>query len=324
MKRQIHFRILIGISIFIILASLPLFTIGQVKTYEPLVVENAHWKIGWYHHENPPWAPYNMFQYHILGDTLINSIEYKKLWYRDLDDENPEIMLSEVLFGVIREDTASRKIFVITYFAVYIGECPVNEEYLLYDFDLEEGDATEVCLIWIGNPFMINQIVYDEFLGQVRKQFHSLSYLNNFLVEGVGSNAGLLEWGAVVKNKNTNDRGGYYELFDHCIGTDEDCGYIWVGLNEEEDNNLFSIYPNPIIGNCLYIQSDELLNSNAEIAIYDFQGTKIHETKSNGNSNEIVLTIPEFIRCTKSSFLLTIRLNDQPVFKQVIINTTDY
>lgn len=217
---------------------------GQNPSYDPMVVENAHWVVGLWSYENPWWPPCQFFQYVLSGDSIINGNHYKKLYYRDLDDIHPEHILSEELFGLMREDTLSRKVYAIT-FNDNGFDCPVNEEFQLYDFDLDIGDATTLCFVWSGYSWIIYDIVYETLFGKERKIFYANTIDNDYLIEGVGSNSGLMEWGYFVKGNGRESKGGWYELLNYCVGTDEECGYMWVGIEESEKPVKFKVSPNP-------------------------------------------------------------------------------
>ena len=315
-KMKATFKKLILTIISILLSQI--ITYSQNAEYEPLANENAHWKIGWYHYENPPWAPFQMFQYVIQGDSTFNSFQYKKLYYRDLDDENPDLILSEELFGLIREDTLNQKVYAINFYDVEFSDCPTNNEYLLYDFDLAVGDTIDICLNWMSIPWVINEIIYENLFGKERKLYVYIPGLH--LIEGVGSSYGLLEWGSILKKSDPFSKGGYFELFDYCIGSDEECGYLWVGLDDLKNPYGFEIFPNPMIGTNLCLQSNAPINEPVKIVLYNMLGSNVFETEFKIFSDNRTIELPEIMMKAKSSFLLVIYKNDQPVFKQVIIH----
>jgi hypothetical protein len=257
------------------------------QPYQPLVVENAHWEVGFYSSENPIWAPYEMYQYVISGDSALNGTQYKKLFYRDLDDVDPEYILSQELYGLMREDTLSRKVFAITFNNNGNG-CPVNEEFQLYDFGLEVGDTTNLC--FVAYQWIIYDIFYETLFGKERKVFNTYNS-PDYLIEGVGTSSGLLDWGYFAKRNEPESKGGWYELLNHCVGTDEECGYLWVGIEEREKLIKLKVSPNPAkeivnfeIGNIQYLKQ-------AQLRCYDVFGSLLHSEAVVPGQKEVVLDI---------------------------------
>ena len=258
------------------------------QPYQPLLVENAHWVVAFYSIDNPPWAPFQMYQYLISGDSVLNGNQYKKLYYRDLDDIDPEYILSEGLYGLMREDTLNRKVYAITFDGWGLG-CPDNEEFQLYDFDLEVGDTTDVCLfLGYWGPWIIDEIFFQTLFGKERKL---LAYYGDYMIEGVGTNFGLLECGQFPKGNKPSGKGAYYELLNYCIGTDEECGYLWVGIEESENPVKLKVSPNPAkeivkfeFGNIQNLQQ-------AQLRCYDVFGNLLYNETVVQGQKEVVLDI---------------------------------
>lgn len=137
-----------------------------------------------YFNENPNWISYytNVFDesfirkeiYSLQGDTILNGIQYHKLY------------CNEIYTGAIRE--MGRKVYA--YDLLYP---PFDDEILLYDFNLEKGDvfisnapegelSTPLEVIEIGHITLLN--------GEDRK----VIYLNSGVwIEGIGDTIGFLE-----------------------------------------------------------------------------------------------------------------------------------
>jgi hypothetical protein len=260
------------------------------QPYQPLVVENAHWEVGFYSTENPIWAPYQMYQYLICGDSILNGQQYKKLFYRDLDDADPEHILSEEFYGLMREDTLNRKVYAINSYNYY-NECPINDEFLLYDFDLEVGDTTDMCLLSQWGQWIIYDINYETIFNKERRLFYQFNNSWEYIIEGVGSNYGLLEWGNFTKKNESGSKGAYFELMNYCNGTDEECGYLWVGIEEREESVKLKVTPNPAkeivnfeFGNIQNLQQ-------AQLRCYDVFGSLLHSEAIVQGQKEVVLDI---------------------------------
>jgi len=292
---------------------------GQNPSYDPMVVENAHWVVGLWSYENPWWPPCQFFQYVLSGDSIINGNHYKKLYYRDLDDIHPEHILSEELFGLMREDTLSRKVYAIT-FNDNGFDCPVNEEFQLYDFDLDIGDATTLCFVWSGYSWIIYDIVYETLFGKERKIFYANTIDNDYLIEGVGSNSGLMEWGYFVKGAEISGKGAFYILWNYCIGTDEECGYQWVGLEKTQNPYGFRIFPNPLFEKRLFIRIGQPINELAKIVIFDALGAEVLNIQYKNIITDLVIELPAGLVNPHSILYISILVNNQPVFRQALMN----
>ena len=152
------------------------------QSYHPLLNKDREWKITVSNFDGTQVDHYDWLL--SLGDTVtFNS----KLYYSvDLDDEN------NYLF---REDTLLRKVFAYSY--------EFDEEYLVYDFSLEEGDTLENVAVGLNNTLMEDSlyIVYDVDTvimldGSERKRIQLLSnYQQNIgsdltMIEGIGGPRG--------------------------------------------------------------------------------------------------------------------------------------
>jgi hypothetical protein len=209
MKKQLPFFFLIILSVLAVI--LPTGTLsGQNKQpYEPMALEGAHWTVGLWDSNNPPWAPDDMYQYVIRGDSLYNGQLYKKVYYRDMDDSTGYI-LNKTLGGLMRDDTLNRKVYAINFGPLKSDCCPPNEEYLLYDFNLEIGDTANFCTI-CSSWWFVYDIDYYYLFGKERKLYFG-NMMGDYLIEGVGSSYGVFEWGYGSKDDFTKKRGWEYIL----------------------------------------------------------------------------------------------------------------
>lgn len=127
------------------------------------------------------------YQYGMIGDTLINSIIYHKI-YRLNDTIYP--LNPGQYCGAIREDSEKR-IFL------YGSECTPfglgQEEVLLYDFSKSVGDTVFVGIDGIGPAgyLIINTIDSILIENNYRKTFHFTTLEDVFWIEGIGSTRGL-------------------------------------------------------------------------------------------------------------------------------------
>ncbi len=114
------------------------FVYGQ--GYEPLVSSNKLWNIL----RNLNGDVVSTYTARIQEiDTVINGNTYQKIVSDTLDILPPNFYTD---LGYLREDINEKKVYYINesshvFFSTILAN---NEEVLLYDFSLEEGDTTEV------------------------------------------------------------------------------------------------------------------------------------------------------------------------------------
>lgn len=231
---------------------------GRAQPYTPLVVDSTHWIIE--HCDFSALPPSgNAWEYYILGDTVVNLIQYKKVYTRGWDFIFCNITQPNSpyqLFSLIREDTINKKVY-----STGGGlACPSGNDTLLYDFDLQITDTINTCItgfetistITLGNPWLLSR---------------KFTTNNNYeLYEGVGSNFGLFE-----RMELSVSGGGDPRLTHFCRGDISNCG-LTVSINNEANySELKNVYPNPITNN-LIINYELDGSKKLEIEIYSIDG----------------------------------------------------
>ena len=134
----------------------------KAQDYTPLVIEQATWQIIAINGN-----VYNPFGYTIEGDTTIESVAYKKVYYLDLYPDTFSVdyaIEDRWLFGTLREDTAARKVYTIIFDETWGGFCTIGSEFELYDFSKGIGDTISNCLTFpdIEYPYIIDAIDQEE------------------------------------------------------------------------------------------------------------------------------------------------------------------
>jgi len=218
---------------------------GKAQTYYPLVKDSVHWLIA----RDPGAFGINtygsIFEYFSIGDTIVSSTTYKKVYKRNIQSINNyyapyQSISAYTLFALLREDTANRKVYAIILQSVILN-CSTNQEVLLYDFNLNIGDTLNSCTsitplhpcpeitsITPAVRFGYNTIIYK--LGNCNP--YTLYY------EGIGGWDGLFEDENFVITT---------ALWEYCVGSDMNCG-ITTNIIESTNNKSFYIYPNPTTG----------------------------------------------------------------------------
>lgn len=210
------------------------------QQYDSLVIENAQWRVAYYYESDPT----EMFGWLLRGDTLINGYQYKKVFKRHFQDYNSNVIDTQYLFGVMRENVENKLVYAIQFYESSGGCDTINSEFRLYDFSCQLGDTLLICFT---NPIQYS-IVYSVdttfYFGKLRRNF-TASHTIDF-IEGVGHLAGLFENPIMPVTKEINYY--YSELIDYCVGSDEECSVYYVQVDDNSINSNFVIYPNPCRG----------------------------------------------------------------------------
>lgn len=251
-------------------------TMAYSQDYFPFPDSNAIWNEYSIHVEYPTNVA-SKTRYGTIGDTIIENFEYSKI-YRLIDDTCLNINNAEY-FGAIREE--NKKIFALT---IYHGD----EEILLYDFSAEEGDTvySNAQFGYMANPVLISNIDSIVLLdGTTRKRYWINGSLDEFWIEGIGSQAGPF---TPITDLLTN----YYEPHLSCFKQNESAVYLnnyscdkcfcSLGTPIIEINGLqnrIHIYPNPASTNIII---DFELNTESSITrLFNSNGKLIESKLSN-------------------------------------------
>lgn len=177
MKKQLLIIILIS-----------LLNTAQSQDYIPLVDEEKTWAVGTINSSLICEFSSNPERYFFMGDTVINSISYKKVYAfssTSIPGYNPpycEPFLVDTVYHptniFIREDISMQQVFKY--------DPDTNEEELLFDFSLNVGDT-------------LNELIVDSIYlittpdGVERRYFELGEYDEVYMIEGIGGNQGPFE-----------------------------------------------------------------------------------------------------------------------------------
>lgn len=226
-------------SFVLLLMCLFLGSINAQETYYPLVETDKTW-----HVVEGNFGNYSTFTYKVEGDTIINQENFQIL-YRS----HEEFPVNWNKYGYIREDE-DKKVY---YYSFYTNDTVMDEPSLVYDFGAELFDTISITSFAYNYPYELEIVIIgiDSVLvgSEYRKRmaFSCEFYYENFWIEGIGSNNGLLEpgfycyivcpWVELLCVKEENN----------VIYPDEyDDGCYIVGVNENSIvEKQFLVYPNP-------------------------------------------------------------------------------
>ena len=222
----------------------------------------------------------------MMGDTLINSKQYKKIYYLSDSIVEPEYISS--LHAALREELG--KVYIIYY---NNGFNEWSDEFLLFDYSLSIGDpvtdgitiaAIDVLTLNGGLPFMC----YSFENGMPDEKW----------IEGIGSSH-LDIFGFDYESELYPDEGCFsinttlscFKL-DNMLIYGDDCGGEDVSsLNVVEPKQVSAIefYPNPV-NDYLYFKFNHLLEGETcEIKIIDLSGKLVYEDVLSSGNNAISL-----------------------------------
>lgn len=166
---------------------------AQEHSYVPFPQNDAEWDVNHQGYECE--VCYRRF-YHMSGDTLINNKTYKKIIhkgysgspnYQTRQCDNWVYYDNSIYHGALRDDTIARKVYFI--------EAGHTYESLLYDFNLEVGDALPYTInnTFLGDAAIIESIYMRNIGGIPRRTYVIAETYYTEIIEGIGSTTGLTE-----------------------------------------------------------------------------------------------------------------------------------
>ena len=202
-------------------------------------------------------------------DVTIDGMEYHTLYCQERGS----------LLGAYRNDGNQ------VYYCKWNGSA-YDEEVLLYDYDLEEGDFFNDM---DEHPMTVTSISYITDLNGVQRRKYEFSFFGledetEYWIEGVGSNKGFVNSGVYTPT----DQGAIFHLL--CYHVDDDLIFINPEYNACDIDNIdensvehgISIYPNPTNGIFRISNVDPL--SIQKVEVVDMLGRIVASTK---NTDEI-------------------------------------
>jgi hypothetical protein len=248
------------------------------QEYLPMLEENTVWSI--------------MHEKHtLIGDTIINELTYKKLYFHNyLEDFTPD---SLIYIAAMREDETNEKVYFI-----WMGH---EEEFLLYDFSLEVGSEFVVIspLFWLAGPEFqddwgeriveVSAVFYQNIAGKDRKTIKvGPNYNYEYWIEGLGSSKGLIYAGASGEDMlgrdypfllciHVSDSLIYQE--DDPWGITPDTCYAMPFLNIDEVSRYeYKLIAIPsLFRDSFVIQSDCAIE---KVTVYNIMGRTVFEFRS--------------------------------------------
>ncbi|NQT77069.1 MAG: hypothetical protein HQ565_05100 [Bacteroidetes bacterium] len=240
-----------SIILSIVLSFVLLMPFGlQGQVYYPFPDSAAVWKVIHYPYPPGPMPAYALhYDNYPFGDTIINDVEYIKLFQLGFDPDCSLITYGPYYTGAYRNDTINRRVY-------FISESHANED-LLYDFSLEVGDTVPQTYINYAYPHLVVDSIDSILLGDhYRKRFYY--YRETWppieVVEGMGAHTGLLEPMEIFEHQHylrcfhLNDELLYIYNADSCSLETDTCLSVNITDPQQKDFNV-TLFPNPVVDN---------------------------------------------------------------------------
>jgi hypothetical protein len=278
-----------------------IFVSLNAQDYHPFPETNTRWS-GFYtgHHEESPQVK-GGYYWETDGDTIIDGLAYRKLHYKDTWRElkqytgvPDEVIIStsnseipRKLVGGLRQDVANKKVY-FRYFGSTNCACfdytevTLNEDFLLYDFDLEVGDSHS---LYDGEGIVTSIDTFTLLNGDMRRRYILSNFEQRELIEGIGATNGLFGFLHPVIFEGSCDLGcvrdGDELLYSEGSSTVNmvfNCDSIAaVVVGTEDLVNPFpnlKVFPNPLY-NVVTIQGLDPTINDYQISIFNLLGEKI-------------------------------------------------
>ncbi len=264
-------------KLILLFAILPIICSAQIEF--PLVKDGGIWReVNMGYNFPSSEITYIFSQFVMQGDTIIDSLLYKKVFSVDYNAK-----VNSIYIGAIRETIDEKVWYVKTNGSPLSGPfChngPSDIPVLLYDFSLEVGDTFD--LYDAGYPIIVMSMDSAEIDGQWRKRWY---YKGNDLplrevIKGIGDTKGLFFPFC-------------YEFeSSHLLTCYEDSNMFWlnpvvasmgadcfsVGIKKTEDQSksyTLNVFPNPV-SNSLNFEFENNTPENSFIIIYNPLGEQL-------------------------------------------------
>lgn len=249
--------------------------ITSAQDYTPMAVEGATWFMV-DQHENP--EVFERIVLRIEGDTIVNNIEYSKMYYYQ-HFENGIVIDSRKLLGLLRDNIIDKKVYggflneTQYEFQTFLnqdarcdwGDSNTFNEHLLYDFSVVENDTLNSCML--SNPSIVSEIDTIERFGFDRRNLWLNDDQSTIMTEGIGTCIGIfMGQGCLLTGSGIS-----YSLVNYCIGPFSNCDLLTSTKNNQQ-KDLLKLSPNPV-SNLLSISNS---NSFTKIQILDTHGRIIN------------------------------------------------
>ena len=272
------------------------------QSYIPLVDTNKVWNVVTDHNFGAKETHVVFFE----TDTLIGANMYKKINFSKIP------VYFQIFTPIaIREDVSDKKVY-----ALLSG---FQEERIIYDFSLEEGDTFKSLLCQSEVEMIVDNIdQVSLFNGEQRKRF-SFKNIPEVWIEGIGSNYGVVHKYINYCGTDVSSKLLCYEEGEDLVYRDQfidTCFVSNVSTNQMINKESVSIYPNPS-SNFINVVFESSKNENfVAFQIYDIGGKLVMQNENSlENINEINLNISNL---TQGVYTIVINTNETNYYEKII------
>ncbi|RME02215.1 MAG: T9SS C-terminal target domain-containing protein [Bacteroidetes bacterium] len=257
--------------------------------FQPMAVEGAHWTVFALTDDGP-----DHHAFLVKGDTTIGTTSYKKVYRRKVNSYAtalseflpPYSFSNEKLIGAIRDDLSEKTVYGIGFVtnAWFLDTCEVMQEQLLHDFSASIGEEISGCLhTAYGLPNAVVDSIETVLLFGEERTVLFTSY--GELIEGIGT------WlGPFIPVYSLPVPGNPTLLIDYCVGSDDDCGFIFTAISERQFESVASLFPNPASSE-IKLVFREILPADCKITIRSRDGQVMKSLSTELISETLVMDI---------------------------------
>jgi hypothetical protein len=262
----------------------------QAQFYKPLLREGNQWNFQYIPHQ----SQYKCGKYYSSDSTgteilqLASDTDYNGITYRKLLASYDSLKGPGLLLGLMREDTASRKVFFIG-----MSELFLNIEIMLYDFSVKTNDTIRYVN---SDAYGFSDIVVKLDSVEIGNALHKRVWLGNgaIWIEGIGALDGLVSSAMnlpLCGTIYTRTLLCFYQNNELVYQPDnseyKECYYPVTGINSIIAQQMFSLKPNPAAD---FITINSAGDEYYSVELLNIQGQMLIEKTVFNQSEQINLT----------------------------------
>ena len=277
------------ILIFIVFSSLNFFSCSELRAqpYFP-IQDSSSWVTKGINWGGPPHTLYQSKTI-TLGDTVINSLSYLKLYFVGVNG-------MKFFVGGIRNDTLKR---------VYIFDNDSLKEYLLYDFGVKTGDTIVNAYNLNGDTLIVDTVITtprnelpDSNKGLARTKIRLFVKNDNGFgppianqwIEGVGTNVGLFLLYMYELPFESQHWVQCFKVRDTAYFYKGECGFYGI---EDQQNTYDLNFANPVSTSTRVYLDLLISKSDFSIKIYNALG-RLEKVITKGRYDVLELSADEY------------------------------
>ncbi len=296
----------------LIMISILQFSSVSGQVYHPFPTDSATWSVEEYY-----WATFPAQNgciarhYGLVGDTVINSLNYSKLYGNNLLSNFPYFDTSfnfptATYLAAVREDPSKK---------VWIREPNDTTDQLYYDFSLNVGDTFCFNYFNVGcYPVVLVDSIFIN--GGYRRQIHFTPFNTETWIEGIGSTTGWFQWQYTgswsyqLLCYKENQIQLYGLNYCHCD--------TYTGTEEILQNPMIKIGPNPAT-NTVYIYSEDPNSTIQTVRISSILGLEIMSINNYSRLKAIDIS-----NMSNGIYMVTLTDKEHNVFTRKLIKNAPY